>query len=337
MGECVDRKTKLKEMIENCKTPFDPIMLQPPYVGIATFFRLPHQKDLKGLDIAIIGVPFDGGLTNRTGARHAPRAVRNQSCSTCSAGLYNHQTKLMPTVLCNIADIGDVLFKNYFSLEEALKSIEEYYKKIAAAGVVPIAVGGDHSITYPMLKVLGAKEPLALIHFDSHCDTGEGGGYGSRFHHGSPFSNAAIDGVINPKKTIQIGTRGKTELFWQFSQDSGMSVIHVEEFYEKGWKKVVDEIRKIIGTSPAYLSFDIDVLDPAYAPGTGTPEPGGITMFEAQQVLRGLRGLNIIGGDVVEISPPFDCADITSLNGAGILFEILCLVAENRFRKKEDS
>jgi len=314
----------IMEMASRSKTPLSPLLLEPPYVGIATFFRLPYLEDPANLDIALVGVPYDGGLTGRTGTRGGPRAVRD---SSCLVGGYQHQMKLMPAMICRCADIGDVLIRNRYNHDEAIGELESYYRRLVSSGAVPLTCGGDHSITFPILKAIAAEQPIGLIHFDSHCDTASDL-HGSRFHHGAPFRQAVEAGVLDPGRTVQIGIRGKAELLWSFSYASGMRVIHVEEFYEMGWKKVVEETRRIVGTGPVYLSFDIDCLDPAYAPGTGTPEVGGITSFEAQQVIRGLRGLNFVGGDLVEVSPPFDSAGITAMAGADLLFQIFCVVAD---------
>lgn len=318
---------QLAKMINKMKTPLRDLS-EPPYAGIRTFFHAPFKEDLENLDIALIGVPFDGGVCNRTGARFGPLEMRNQSNT---AGNYNHQLKMSPFSIARIADIGDIPLKDRYTLDESIKGIESFYKKIVKAKVAPVTAGGDHSITYPILKALGAKYPLGLVHFDSHCDTA--GAYcGSKFYHGAPFRQAVEARAIDPKRTIQIGIRGHTEPLWRFSYDKGMRVMHVEEFYELGWKKVVEEIKRVIGSGPAYITFDVDFLDPAYAPGTGTPVAGGVSTFEAQQVLRGLRGLNIVGGDVVEVSPPYDVAGNTALVGAAMMFEILCLVSETVVR-----
>ncbi len=314
----------IREVAARSETPLNNLLFEPPCVGIATFFRLPCTDDPKGLDIALVGVPYDGGLTGRTGTREGPRAVRDASCLV---GGYDHQLKLIPQVICKCADVGDVLFRNRYHHEKAIKELESYYRRLVGTGAVPLTCGGDHSITYPILKAVGAAGPVGLIHFDSHCDTG-GSSHGSKFHHGAPFRQAVEAGVLDPRRTVQIGIRGRSELLWSFSYESGMRVIHVEDFYEMGWRKVVEETRQIVGTGPVYLSFDIDCLDPAYAPGTGTPEVGGITSFEAQQMIRGLRGLNFVGADLMEVSPPFDSGDITSLAGADLLFRIFCVVAD---------
>lgn len=295
----------------------------PPFSGIPTFFRAPYCSPADPLEIALMGIPYDGGLSDRTGAREGPRSIR--AASLLPFG-YNHQTRILPLEICLIGDIGDVQINDWLNHDNAIEDIYQWYRANIRGGVLPITAGGDHSVTYPILKALASEEPLALVHFDSHCDTTPEG-LMSKFSHASPFLNAAEAGIIDPKKTIQIGIRGTSELLWDYSYQSGMRVIHVEEFYEIGWKQVIHEIKRIIGDSPVYITVDIDVLDPAYAPGTGTPEVGGITTFELQQVLRGLTGVNFIGGDVVEVSPPYDPAGITALAGAAIMFELLCIGA----------
>ena len=217
-----------------------------------------------------------------------------------------------------------------FSLDEAHKDIQRYFDAIAAAGVIPLMVGGDHSVTYSTMKSLAKKqkEPLAVIHVDSHTDTW--GEYrGSKYHHGAPFRLGTEEGFIDPQKTVQIGIRGGQNFSdgLDYSREKGMRMITIEEFDDLGWKAVAEEARRIVGDSPVYLTFDIDGLDPAYASGTGTPEPGGITMREAQRMLRELSGLNYIGGDMVEVAPSLDPSGMTALNGATILFEMLCLMA----------
>lgn len=306
--------------------------LQPRYSGIPTFMRTPFVPDLEGLDIALVGVPFDGGVTNRTGARHGPREVRNQSSLMRTI---NQATGVAPFELVNVGDGGDAVPDSPFELLAAHASIEAFFRDIKAAGVMPIAAGGDHSITLPILRALAQEGPVALVHFDAHCDTGDFY-LGSRFHHGSPFKVAAEEGLIDPKKTIQIGIRGSVtdRDIWKFSYDSGMRVIPIEEFYQLGLAAVIDEIRQVVGESPVYVTFDVDGLDPVYAPGTGTPEIGGFTTFEAQQMIRSLSGLNIIGADVVEVSPPFDPSGITAMTGATLMFELLCVCAQSLHQRR---
>jgi agmatinase len=322
----VDAKKTTKPNVAEFITtlPSDSPLLQTSFSGIATFMHTPFYKNFKDVDIALVGVPFDGGTTNRPGARLGPREIRNQSTLM---GFQNYQSKIIPYEKCRIGDIGDVPIAPILNLETAMQEIETFYHHLAKANVIPITAGGDHSISYPILKALGAQQPLGLIHIDSHCNTAPKL-YGNKFQHGSPFYQAVQAGVLDPKRTIQIGIRGPHEYLWDFSYQSGMRVIHMDEFYDMGLKAVIAEARKVVGNAPTYISFDVDGLDPAFAPGTGTPEIGGLTSFEGQQLLRGLHGLNPIGGDVVEVSPPFDPSGCTALVGATLMFEILCLIAD---------
>ena len=314
-----------EEMVKTWKT-FKSEMFGPPYAGINTFFGIPFMEEVKDdLDFALVGVPFDGGVTLRGGARLAPRELRNQSRMV---GYYNHYMRMSPFANFRVADVGDVVFQTVYNLEEAHRDIEAFYGKISAAGIVPITAGGDHSISFPILKSIVKNEKIGLVHFDSHCDTAQPFA-GSGQHHGCPFRNAVESGLVDPECAIHIGIRGFTEILWNFSYEHEMRVVHIEEFFELGWKKLAQEIREMMGDTPIYISFDVDCLDPAYAPGTGTPAAGGMSTFEALQTLRGLQGLNIIGGDVVEVSPPFDSSGITALAGATIMFEILCIAAQS--------
>jgi guanidinopropionase len=305
-----------------------------PYEGIATLLdapmRLdaPHLPDFGGLDLALIGVPMDLGVTNRPGARFGPRAVRQIE----RIGPYHDTHRVVPRALVRLADVGDVGFASRYSLADSHRDIEAYYDRVAAAGVAPVSVGGDHSITLPILKALGRHRPvgaLGLIHIDAHCDTG-GPFEGSKFHHGGPFREAVLAGVLDPERTIQIGIRGNAEYLWEFSFDSGMTVIHAHEFQTLGLEATIARMRAVVGGGPTYLSFDIDSLDPAFAPGTGTPEVGGLSSREAMALIRGASGLNIIGGDVVEVAPQYDATTNTAHAAAQMLFEITTLVAMSR-------
>lgn len=305
--------------------------LNQRYSDIATFMRTPLVRDLNQVDIGIIGIPFDGGVTCRSGARHGPREVRNQSTMMRAI---NVVTGVKPFEMARIGDLGDVHFNDLFNLDQAVEDIESYFLAIAEQRVLPLAVGGDHSVTWPIMKALAnvQQEPVAVIHIDSHTDTW--GPYkGSKFHHGAPFRLAAEAGVIDPNKTIQIGIRGGQNFAdgLEYSRQQGMHVITIEEFDDLGWRAVAEKARAIIGDHPVYLSFDIDGLDPVYAPGTGTPESGGITMREAQRLLREFRGMNFIGADLMEVAPPLDPSGVTALNGATLLFEMLCLLVEAPF------
>ena len=235
-----------------------------------------------------------------------------------------------PFELCRIADIGDVRFSNRFDLETQVREIETFYRTLTDANVRPVTAGGDHSITYPIFKGIAADGPVGMVHIDAHTDTW-GEIWGSKFHHGAPFRLAVEDGVLDPERTIQIGIRGGQNFMdgIEFSQSSGMRVVFIEEFAERGVSAIIDEAHEVVGNGPTYISFDVDGLDPVYAPGTGTPEIGGITTLEAQTLLRGLRGLDLIGGDVVEVAPPFDPSGNTALVGASLMFDILCLVADS--------
>jgi agmatinase len=299
------------------------------YEGVSTLLGAPLQQDFTGLDVALIGVAFDLGVVNRPGARFGPRAVRNES----GAAPYHHVSRVLPFALCEIADVGDAAVGLHFDLDSGIRAIEDYYHRVVDAGVIPISVGGDHSITYPILKALGRDRPVGLVHIDAHCDTGPEWG-GSKFHHGGPFRNAAVAGVLDPERTIQIGIRGGAEFMWQFSYDSGMTVLHIEDVHRMGVEAVVAKAREVVGNGPTYVSFDVDGLDPVYAPGTGTPEVGGLTTGEAQGILRGLQGLDLIGGDVVEVAPEYDATSNTALTAATMLFEITCLIAERISKRR---
>ena len=215
--------------------------------------------------------------------------------------------------------------RSRFSLDTSIEDIAAFYGRIRAAGVRPLSVGGDHSITFPILKALGQDRPVGLVHIDAHCDT-MGEIDGSKFHHGGPFRQAVLAGALDPERTIQIGIRGPAEIFWGFSYESGMTVVHIEDVDRMGIEGVVAKAREIVGDGPTYVSFDVDGLDPAFTPGTGTPEAGGLTPREAQAILHGLKGIDIIGGDVVEIAPQYDPTSNTAMVGAQMLFEIFSLM-----------
>ena len=287
--------------------------------------RCPLSNDPGEVDIALIGVPYDGGVSNRPGARHGPREIRNSS--TLMRAIH-HVTRFNPFEACRVADLGDIRFGSMYDPEVVAEEIESFLRKVVSAGAVPLSAGGDHSISYPILKVLGESEPVGLIHIDAHTDTW-GPFQGCKFHHGAPFRLAVEDGVLDPKRTVQIGIRGAQNITdgWDFSEQKGMRVIFMEEFTRLGVDAVIKEARRVVSEGPTYISFDVDGLDPVYAPGTGTPEIGGITTIEAQALLRGMSGLHLIGGDVVEVSPPFDQTGNTALVGATLMFEILCLLA----------
>lgn len=308
-------------------------MVRPRYTGIATFMRAAlEQSNWSDIDIGLIGVPFDGGVTNRPGARHGPREMRNQSSLMRTI---NQASGICPWDLARIADLGDCWIEKPFELEASLNEIAQYFKNVHASGVVPLSAGGDHSVTLPIFRGIAAHRPVGMVHIDAHCDTGDDY-LGSKFHHGAPFRRAVEEGLLDPKRTIQIGIRGSVNDrdIWKFSHDAGMRVIYMEEFYEMGVRAVIEEARRVVGDGPTYISFDVDGLDPVYAPGTGTPEVGGLTTLEAQMLIRGLSELNLVGGDVVEVAPPFDPSGNTALTGATIMFEILCVLAASMDKSK---
>lgn len=308
----------------------DPERRKWPFAGVATFAGAPYREitddaDFAGLDCCLVGVPMDLGVTNRAGARFGPRAVR----AVERIGPYEHVLKRAPLGEMTVADIGDVPMSSRFSLAECHADIEAYYRRIHKAGVVPLSVGGDHSVTLPIMRALGEGRPLGMVHIDAHCDT-SGEYEGSKFHHGGPFRQAVLDGVLDPDRCVQIGIRGAGEYLWEFSKESGMTVIHAEEVDAMGIDAVVSKAREVVAGGPVYLTFDVDGLDPAFAPGTGTPEVGGLTPREAQAILRGLAGLEVVGGDVVEVAPQYDVSTVTAQVAAQMLFTMLSLVSIGR-------
>lgn len=305
----------------------DPERRKWPFADVATFVGAPYRPissdaDFAGLDCCIVGVPMDLGVTNRAGARLGPRAVRGIE----RIGPYEHVLRRAPLGEIKAADIGDVPMQSRFSLDRCHADIEGFYHRIKAAGVIPLSVGGDHSITLPIMRALGKDRPLGMVHIDAHCDT-SGEYEGAKFHHGGPFRQAVLDGVLDPERCIQIGIRGAAEYLWEFSIESGMTVIHAEEVDAMGIPVLIEKARAVIGDGPLYVTFDVDGLDPAYAPGTGTPEVGGLTPREALAILRGLAGLDIVGGDVVEVAPQYDANTVTAQTAAQMLFTMLCLVS----------
>jgi guanidinopropionase len=297
----------------------------PRFAGHATFMRLPAVTSAEGLDIALVGIPWDGGTTNRPGARHGPREIRSQSSLMRKV---HHVSKTAPFSLANIADVGD-LSVNPIDLNDALKRIEAGMDAIISAGAIPLSVGGDHLTTLPVLRAVARQRPVGMIHFDAHSDTNDTYFGNNPYTHGTPFRRAIEEGLLDPKRVVQIGIRGSMydphEHDW--ATDQGIRIIYMEEFVRRGAADVIAEAKAIVGDGPTYVTFDIDCIDPSMAPGTGTPELGGFTTREAQEMVRLLRGVNIVGADVVEVSPPFDLAGMTAIAGATMMFELLCVIA----------
>jgi agmatinase len=298
-----------------------------PFAGHPTLLDAPAiafpelEAALPGLQVALYGIPMDLAVTNRSGSRFGPRALR----AIERIGPYNESMNCAPTFEMFVADIGDVPFRSRFDLALSHEDIQSFVARICAAGALPLGVGGDHSVTLPVLRALGREQPVGMIHIDAHCDTG--GPYeGEKFHHGGPFRQAVLEGVLDPTRTIQIGIRGSAEYLWEFSSQSGMTVIHAGNINAESIESVVAQAREVVGSGPTYFSFDIDSLDPAFAPGTGTPEIGGLSTREALAIIRGMRGINLVGGDVVEVAPVYDSTTNTAQAGAQMLFEILSLM-----------
>ena len=306
--------------------------ITPRFGAIPTFMRLPYITDPTRVDIALVGVPWDGGTTNRAGARHGPREIRNMSSFMRKV---HHVSRIAPYELARVADVGDAPV-NPIDLMDSLRRIEGFFAALHAAGAVPLSAGGDHLVTLPIYRAIARKRPVGMIHFDAHSDTNDRYFGDNMYTHGKPFRRAVEEGLLDPKRVVQIGIRGSiySAADMEFAESSGMRVIYMEEFCELGVEKTIAEARRVAGGGPTYVSFDVDGLDPVFAPGTGTPEIGGLTTREAQHILRGLQGLDLVGGDVVEVSPPFDPSGNTALVGATIMFEILCLLADAVARRR---
>jgi guanidinopropionase len=293
--------------------------------------RLPYldfdHEAFSQVDIGLVGIPWDGGTTNRAGARHGPRQVRDLSTMIRNV---NRASGINPFALCNCADLGDTPV-NPVDVMDSMARIKTFFDRVCDAGVAPLAVGGDHLSTLPVMRALAKNGPVGMVHFDAHTDTWDGYFGGFKYTHGTPFRRAVEEGLLDPKRTVQIGIRGAlyndAEDTW--GQEQGIRVIDIDEFHAMGIEAVMQEARRVVGDGATYVSFDVDALDPVYAPGTGTPEIGGMTTLEAQWAVRALRGLNLVGGDVVEVSPPFDTSGNTAMVGATMLFEILCVLADS--------
>ncbi len=297
----------------------------PRFAQPATFMRLPHVENTRGLDVAIVGVPFDGGTSYRPGARLGPREIRSQSSLIRS---YSHFQHVAPFDRLNVADAGDIDAPPV-SIEKCFEVVEACVGGIADGGTRPLGVGGDHSIWLPVRRALGRSHgPLGLVQFDAHIDTWDEY-FGGKYFHGTPFRRAVEEGVVDPKRFIQVGIRGPMygESDFDFHREHGITVIDIDELKERGVASAIDRIHTVV-SGAAYMTFDIDAVDPAFAPGTGTPEVGGLTSHEAQQLVRGLAGLSPVGGDVVEVAPPYDgSGQITGLLTADLIFVFLCAAA----------
>lgn len=302
----------------------------PRFAGVPTFMRLPHvpldHPRIGEVRIGLIGTPWDGGTTNRPGPRHGPRQLRDMSTMIRAE---NGATRVRPFETVNCADLGDV-GPNPADLQDSMARITAFYDRVRAAGILPLTAGGDHLCSLPILRALAQDGPLGLVQFDSHTDLFHSYFGGTMYTHGTPFRRAVEEGLIDPARSVQVGIRGTTydREDRDFAASVGIRIVEIEEFHERGVGPVMEEVRAIAGTGRTYVSYDIDFVDPAFAPGTGTPEVGGPNAYQALQVVRALRGLNIAGADLVEVSPPFDASGGTAFLGVSILFELLCVMAE---------
>ena len=302
----------------------------PRFAGIPTFMRLPHvpldDPRIRQVQIGLIGAPWDGGTTNRPGPRHGPRQLRDFSTMVRAE---NGATQVRPFELVNCADLGDV-GPNPADLMDTMARMTAFYDRVRGLGILPLTAGGDHLCSLPILRSLARDRPLGMVHFDSHTDLFHSYFGGTMYTHGTPFRRAVEEGLLDPKRVVMIGIRGPAydREDRDFADSVGITVIGIEAFHARGAADVMAQARQIVGQGETYVSYDIDFIDPAFAPGTGTPEVGGPNSYQALQVVRALRGLNIVGADMVEVSPPFDPSGATAFMGVTVMFELLCVMAE---------
>ena len=301
------------------------------FAGVPTFMRLPHMTPdhprFDDINIGLLGVPWDGGTTNRPGARHGPRQMRDLSTMIRAM---NPVTNIAPFASVNCADLGDVP-PNPVDIQDSLNRVTDFISVMKKKNIVPMTAGGDHLVTLPILRALAIDGPLGLIQFDSHTDLFDSYFGGHKFTHGTPFRRAIEEGLVDPKRFVQVGIRGTAynldDIEW--GMDQGVRIIRIEELFERGVQDVMAEVREIVGTLPTYCTYDIDFVDPTFAPGTGTPEIGGPNSFQAQQVVRELAGVNLVGADLVEVSPPLDSAGGTAWLGVSLIFELMCILSQS--------
>jgi guanidinobutyrase len=302
----------------------------PRFAGIATMMRLPFAESPAGLDAAFIGVPLDIGTSNRAGARFGPRQIRTESALIRP---YNMATGAAPFDTLQVADLGDVPINTY-SIDKSMPIITSFYERVLAAGCKPLTMGGDHTIALPILRALAQRHgPVALVHVDAHADINDEM-FGEPIAHGTPFRRAVEEGLLDCHRVFQIGLRGTgyaaDDFDWPRAQ--GFTVVPAHEVWYQSLAPLMAQVRERIGTAPVYITFDIDGLDPSFAAGTGTPEIGGLTVPQGLEIIRGCRGLNVVGGDLVEVSPPYDPSGNTALLGANLLYEMLCVLPGVRQR-----
>jgi agmatinase len=310
-------------------------MAQPRYAGISTFALLPYERAAT-VDVGVIGIPFDSGCTFRTGARFGPSAIRNASRQLRA---YNPEQRVYPFASQTVADLGDIVctpFNNRRAMGQIDRALRGLLSHVRRA---PVVLGGDHSVSYAVLRALRATSAaapprgLALLHFDSHMDTFDSY-YGESVTHGTPFRRAVEEGLVDPRRSLHIGVHGSVNDADEIQQDRalGFRTLRCGEIVERGIRAIVRDIRRRVGRTPCYVSIDVDVVDPGGAPGTGTPESGGLTAQQLLTIVQGLRGVRMVGGDVVELAPPYDVADVTATLAATLAYELVCLAAPSSDR-----
>ncbi|MEM1333347.1 MAG: agmatinase [Actinomycetota bacterium] len=302
----------------------------PRFGGIATYMRLPGSTAPSGLDVAVVGVPFDLGTSNRPGARLGPRGIRSESVLIRP---YNMATRAAPFDSLRIDDVGDVA-TNAFSLPDSIRRIEAHFDELLGHGLATMTMGGDHTIVLPILRAMHrAHGPVGLVHVDAHTDINDTM-FGERIAHGTPFRRAAEEGLLDVDRVVQIGVRatGYAADDFDWSRQQGFRVVQVEECWHRSLVPLMEEVRAQLGGGPVYISFDVDGIDPAFAPGTGTPEIGGLTVPQALEIIRGCRGLDVVGADLVEVAPVYDASGVTALLGANLLYELICILPGVEYR-----
>jgi guanidinopropionase len=310
---------------------FQPVdaAVTPRFSGIATFMRTQRHDISPEIDIALVGVPFDIGVNYRSGARQGPAAVREASRLIRRV----HQSSgIVPYDICNVADIGDAPV-NPIDLPKSIDLIEAFFRRVRQAGALPIAIGGDHTVPLPILRAIARERPVGIVQIDSHADTLDTLAE-TRINHATTFRRGVEEGLIDPKRVIQIGLRGSRfspdDIRW--GEDQGFTCITYDRYEAMGRAAVVAEIDRVIGTGPTYITIDIDGIDPAWAPGTGVPEIGGLSPRDVQVIIRSLQGKHLVGGDICEVAPCFDPTGITALTAANLMWEMLCVIADSKTR-----
>lgn len=324
------RHPHIGEFYKRCLEEGSPVFAAAHELTETTFYRAPRVDTLQDLDIACLGLPMDVSAPYHGGQKFAPNALRKASYTH---GPIHQKWLTIPFDTCRIGDVGNVEFSRPHDTAQTVEDIYQAICEIDDAGVVPFSVGGVHTVSHPVLKALGRKEPIGLIHIDAHADTMTGEMQGEELSDGAVFRNAVLDQGIDPNRTVQIGIRGFATHYWDFSYDSGMKVITMDDFDEMGLSRVLEEVKATVGDGPCYLTLDCDGIDANYLPGTQLPEPFGFTSREVRSLIRGLRGLNLVGADIVELCPLVDVRDTSANLMAALGFEILCLLSEARQKR----